>query len=358
MWRGGTGRAILAGGRTRVRIVVAGDCGTGRSSLIATAAAMNPNVNVPPLLPPMILLQESFQPKAPLTLVDTSSRTVDFCKVAAELKQADSVVLTYACYQPHTFDRLSTFWLPKLRLLEVKVPVIVVGCKQDLRDKNQQFNLEQVMSPLKQQFPEIENYMIFDPESQELNPRFVRALKRIFILFDHDKDGALSDAELNDYQVKWSNGSLSRDQIVAPKKAVQYHFPSGVNKRGFTPTGFLFLHKQLIKLRHLQATWIVLRRFGYNNDIELADELIPSPLKQTPDQDKALQPHELEELFSTAPESSDESSRRRATELLVEVSSHGEDTGFEVPCLVVAAKSDLVSFPLAIQHSTRVCVLF
>lgn len=53
--------------------------------------------------------------------------------------------------------------------------------------------------------------------------------------------------------------------------------------------------------------------------------------------------------------SSDEASWKRATELLVEVAGHGEDTGFEVPCLIVAAKDDLDSFPLAIQHSTRVC---
>ncbi|KAH9689200.1 hypothetical protein KPL70_015419 [Citrus sinensis] len=52
--------------------------------------------------------------------------------------------------------------------------------------------------------------------------------------------------------------------------------------------------------------------------------------------------------------SSDESSWKRATELLVEVASHGEDTGFEVPCLIVAAKDDLDSFAMAIQDSTRV----
>ncbi|TQD78367.1 hypothetical protein C1H46_036060 [Malus baccata] len=53
-------------------------------------------------------------------------------------------------------------------------------------------------------------------------------------------------------------------------------------------------------------------------------------------------------------DSSDESSWRRATELLIEVASHGETTGFEVPCLIVAAKDDLDAFPSAIQHSTRV----
>ncbi len=40
--------------------------------------------------------------------------------------------------------------------------------------------------------------------------------------------------------------------------------------------------------------------------------------------------------------------------MLVEVAGHCEDTGFEVPCLIVAAKDDLDSFPMAIQDSTRV----
>ncbi|KAF2561669.1 hypothetical protein F2Q70_00018611, partial [Brassica cretica] len=52
-------------------------------------------------------------------------------------------------------------------------------------------------------------------------------------------------------------------------------------------------------------------------------------------------------------DSSDESSWKRATELLVEVATHGEATGYEVPCLMVSAKDDLDSFPICIQESTR-----
>lgn len=42
-------------------------------------------------------------------------------KVEEELRRADVVVLTYACDQPSTLDRLSTYWLPELRRLEVCV---------------------------------------------------------------------------------------------------------------------------------------------------------------------------------------------------------------------------------------------
>ena len=34
----------------------------------------------------------------------------------------------------------------------------------------------------------------------------------------------------------------------------------------------------------LETTWTVLRKFGYNNDIKLADELLPSSFKRVSDQ--------------------------------------------------------------------------
>lgn len=50
-------------------------------------------------------------------------------KLAEELKKADAVVLTYACDKPSTLDRISTFWLPELRRLEVVHNFVYhVGC--------------------------------------------------------------------------------------------------------------------------------------------------------------------------------------------------------------------------------------
>lgn len=125
---------------------------------------------------------------------------------------------------------------------------------------------------------------LFDQETQTLKDQCVRALKRIFILCDHDRDGALSDAELNDFQVKCFNAPLQPSEIVGVKRVVQEKLPEGVNERGLTLTGFLFLHALFIEKGRLETTWTVLRKFGYNNDIRLADELIPSPIKRTPDQ--------------------------------------------------------------------------
>ncbi|KAL3840376.1 hypothetical protein ACJIZ3_024967 [Penstemon smallii] len=344
---GGSTSGAAAGGNNVVRIVVAGDAKTGKSSLIVTAAAENFPSNVPPVLPPTRLPEDLYPDRVPVTIIDTSSSPENRGRLVEELTRADAVVLTYACDRLETLDRLSTYWLPELRRLEVKVPVIVVGCMLDKRGDQQPVSLEVVMSPIMQQFREIETCIecsaipevfyyaqkavlhptapLFDQEQQVLKPRCVRALKRIFILCDHDRDGALSDAELNDFQVKCFNAPLQPSEIVGVKRVVQEKLREGVDERGLTLTGFLFLHALFIEKGRLETTWTVLRKFGYNNEIRLRDDQLPPPIKRYPDQsveltsealeflkrifftydvdcDGALRSAELEDLFSTAPE--------------------------------------------------------
>jgi mitochondrial Rho GTPase 1 len=336
---------VNRGGDAMVRIVVAGDSGTGKTSLIVTEACRKFQENLGPILLPSYCNFDS------VTYIDTSSRIGDADKVAEELQLADSVILTYACDRTETLEDITTFWLPRLRKLQVKVPVIVAGCKLDMIDENQQAGIEQAMSQMRKQFCEIESYIqcsahkriqvsdvfylaqkaalyptapLFDKESKTLNSRCGRALKRIFILCDRDKDGALSDAELNAFQLKCFYAPLKPCEIVTVKKVVQKNFSEGVNERGLTLKGFLFLHALFVEKGPIEITWTTLRNFGYNDDFQLAHDLFP-PLKRAPDQsveltkealdfletifdefdgdfDKVLQPHELEELFSTAPE--------------------------------------------------------
>ncbi|XP_052148540.1 mitochondrial Rho GTPase 1-like isoform X1 [Oryza glaberrima] len=342
-----------AAAKRDVRVAVIGDHGTGKSSLVATIATgrfPDQDDGVARVLPPARLPVDYFPARITVTIVDTSSSPEHRAKLIAECQAADAVVLTYACDRPATLERLSTFWLPELRRLQLKAPVIVVGCKLDLRDE-QQVSLEQVMAPIMQTFREIETCIecsalrqiqvpevfyyaqkavlhptapLFDQEAQSLKPRCVRALKRIFILCDHDRDGALSDVELNDFQVKCFNAPLQPTEIAGVKRVVQEKMPEGVNDNGLTLTGFLFLHALFIEKGRLETTWTVLRKFGYDNEIKLRDDLIPT-IKRAPDQtleltgqaidflrgifnmfdtdnDDALLPAELDDLFSTAPE--------------------------------------------------------
>jgi Ras family protein T1 len=65
----------------------------------------------------------------------------------AECQATDAVVLTW----------VDCLWLPHCDLsclicvMQLKAPVIVLGCKLDLRDE-QQVSLEQVMAPIMQSF--------------------------------------------------------------------------------------------------------------------------------------------------------------------------------------------------------------
>ncbi|CAK7346604.1 unnamed protein product [Dovyalis caffra] len=341
------GNSAAAGGKTGVRVVVVGDRGTGKSSLIAAAATESFPENVSPVLPPTRLPADFFPDRVPITIIDTSASLESRGKLNEELKRADVIILTYACDFPLTLTRLSSFWLEEFRRLEVKVPVIVVGCKVDLRDENQPISLEQVMGPIMQQHREIETCIecsavpdvfyyaqkavlhptapLFDQETQALQPRCIRALKRIFVICDRDMDGALNDAELNDFQVKCFDAPLQPAEIVGVRRVVQEKKKEGVNDLGLTLEGFLFLHTLFIDKGRLETTWAVLRKFGYGNDLKLRDDFLPAPLKHAPDQSieltteaveflrqmfrlfdtdnhGALRPTELDELFSTAPE--------------------------------------------------------
>ena len=55
---------------------------------------------------------------------------------------ADVVVLLFATDRPQTLSRVSSYWMPELRRLQVTVPIVLVGTKSDLKPNDQQ--LQQV----------------------------------------------------------------------------------------------------------------------------------------------------------------------------------------------------------------------
>uniref|UniRef100_A0A0D9V7P6 Mitochondrial Rho GTPase n=1 Tax=Leersia perrieri TaxID=77586 RepID=A0A0D9V7P6_9ORYZ len=338
------------GGKRSLRVVVIGDAGTGKSSLVVSAATDGFPEDVPRVMPPTRLPDDYFANRVPITIVDTSSSPEQNPNLITKCQSADAVVLTYACDRPETLNHLGSFWLPELRRLESKAPVIVVGCKLDLRDEEQD-SLEAMMAPIMEKFQEIETCIecsalrqfqvrevlyfaqmaviyptapLLDQNAQILTTRCRRALKRIFILCDHDRDEALSDVELNDFQVKCFNAPLQPAEIASVTMAIKEKLAEGVNDNGLTLSGFLFFHNLLIRNGQLETPWTVLRKFGYDNELKLRDDLLPA-IKRAPDQtleltskaidflrgifnmfdtdnDGALLPAEIEDLFSTAPE--------------------------------------------------------
>ncbi|KAF5182960.1 Mitochondrial rho gtpase [Thalictrum thalictroides] len=163
-------------------------------------------------------------------------------------------------------------------------------------------------------------------DSFNLKPRCVSALKSIFIRSDHDKDGALSDAEWNAVQEECFGEPLLPSEIAGYKALVRKQEPEGVNDNGLTLAGYLKLHELILVDCRLEYTWKVLRNYGYDNKLRFRDDYIPVSFKREPDQtveltneavdflkgifcsfdadaDGVLQYSELGDLFSAAPES-------------------------------------------------------
>jgi len=268
--------------------------------------------------------------------------------------------------------------------------VVLVGNKIDLRSGDvTNAALEEELAPVMAEFKEVETCVecsakiplnvsevfyfaqkavlyptapLYDSREHALKPACVDALRRIFRLCDSDKDGVLSDAELNDFQRKCFDAPLQLQELEgikdlvlqAPVAGTRFPYdhlsatgstssagitgPNGNGKHSqpkrphphlrdgsLTLSGFLYLHTLFIQRGRLETTWTVLRTFGYGSDLTLEDSFI-KPAFHVPadcsvelsphgyqfltdvfeahdkDHDGALSNKELENLFLTAPD--------------------------------------------------------
>lgn len=160
--------------------------------------------------------------------------------------------------------------------------------------------------------------------SHQLTDKCKKALARVFKLCDTDNDGILNDNELNLFQLRCFNSPLENEALEDVKNIVKRNVPDGIFDEGLTLNGFLFLHMLFIQRGRHETTWTVLRKFGYNDSVQIDDGYLRPefeiPLgcstelsimgiqflttlfnKYDKDQDEALSPTELQNLFSCCP---------------------------------------------------------
>uniref|UniRef100_A0A5G2R4R0 Ras homolog gene family member T1 n=1 Tax=Sus scrofa TaxID=9823 RepID=A0A5G2R4R0_PIG len=228
-----------------------------------------------------------------------------------------------------------------------KLPLILVGNKSDLVE----YSSMETILPIMNQYTEIETCVecsaknlkniselfyyaqkavlhptgpLYCPEEKEMKPACIKALTRIFKISDQDNDGTLNDAELNFFQRICFNTPLAPQALEDVKNVVRKHISDGVADSGLTLKGFLFLHTLFIQRGRHETTWTVLRRFGYDDDLDLTPEYLFPLLKIPPDcttelnhhaylflqstfdkhdldRDCALSPDELKDLFKVFP---------------------------------------------------------
>ncbi len=297
--------------------------------------------------------------QVPVVITDTSSRAEDQEALHAACRQASVIVLCFRLddesgssssssspslspserpssgqsnQRNASLRRISSYWMPELKRLNVKAPVrasrdhddgrdasqladsptrrltrsrrslstldkkvLLVGCKSDLRPADE--SLHKAVLPIVKAYPQIETCMecsakklqfvgevfyyaikavqypmapLYDPETQSLKPLCVRALRRIFLMCDKDKDGLLNDKELNEFQVKCFNAPLQPEELSGVKDVVKSRLENGLENNHLTFSGFVFLHVLFIERGRLETTWAVLSTFGYGKELDLA----------------------------------------------------------------------------------------
>ncbi|XP_071395611.1 mitochondrial Rho GTPase 2 isoform X3 [Centroberyx affinis] len=333
-----------------VRILLLGEPKVGKTSLIMSLVGEEFPEHVPLRAEEITIPADVTPEKVPTHIVDYSETEQTDEVLKDEIIKANVVCVVYDVTNEDTIDKIKTKWIPLVNGEAEKgnkVPIILVGNKSDLRSGS---SMETIL-PIMNQFSEIETCVecsaknlkniselfyyaqkavlhptapLYDPEDKQLKPPCVRALSRIFCISDQDNDRILSDAELNCFQKSCFGNPLAPQALDDVKTVVWKNTSDGVQDNGLTLNGFLFLNTLFIQRGRHETTWTILRKFGYDDTLELTDDYLYPQLrvpvgcstelnhlghqflqrlfeKYDEDKDSALSPSELKNLFCAFP---------------------------------------------------------
>ncbi|WVO18243.1 mitochondrial Rho GTPase 1 [Cryptococcus depauperatus] len=320
--------------RDLVRIVLVGDDGVGKSSIITSLIKESFVTNVPHVVPEVTIPPEITPGNFTTSIIDTSASPRSRSHLLNSISRAHVICLVYSIDDPSSFDRVAEYWLPLFRREGINVPVILVGNKIDLRGgrvTNQ--GLEDESAPIMREFKEVETVVecsallplnvsevfyfaqkavlhptapLYDSREHTLKPKCLEALKRIFKISDVDKDGLLNSHELNQFQQKCFSTPLQSQELEGILAIVRSYDPSAVlsiptpasipstpllrelnygqlasptqspspPQEGITELGFLYLHTMFIQQGRMETTWTVLRKFGYGESLDLREDFL------------------------------------------------------------------------------------
>uniref|UniRef100_A0A8C5FBG7 EF-hand domain-containing protein n=1 Tax=Gadus morhua TaxID=8049 RepID=A0A8C5FBG7_GADMO len=298
----------------------------------------------------MSLVSEEFPDEVPLRAEEITI-PADVTPERVPTHIANVICIVYSVNNKKSIEKVSVLRRPFTVFcrfgVTCTVPLILVGNKSDLVEHS---SMETIL-PIMNQYQDIETCVecsaknlkniselfyyaqkavlhptgpLYCPEEKEMKPSCVKALTRIFKVSDLDNDGILNDNELNFFQRTCFNTPLAPQALEDVKNVVRRNMTDGVQDNGLTLKGFLFLHTLFIQRGRHETTWTVLRRFGYDDDLELTQEYLFPLIKIPPDcttelnhnaylflqsvfdkhdkdRDCALSPEEVKDLFKVFP---------------------------------------------------------
>ncbi|XP_043970051.1 mitochondrial Rho GTPase 1-A-like isoform X1 [Gambusia affinis] len=336
--------------RKDVRILLVGEPKVGKTSLIMSLVSEEFPEVVPYRVEEITIPADVTPERVPTHIVDYSEAEQTDEQLFQEISKANVICIVYAVNNKTSIEKVTSHWIPLITEntdKDSRVPLILVGNKSDLVEHS---SMETIL-PIMNQYSDIETCVecsaknlkniselfyyaqkavlhptgpLYCPEKKDMKPLCVKALTRIFKVSDLDNDGILNDNELNFFQRVCFNSPLEPQALEDVKNVVRKNLIDGVQHNGLTLKGFLFLHTLFIQRGRHETTWTVLRRFGYDDDLELNQDYLFPPLKIPPDcttelnhnaylflqsvfdkhdkdRDCALSPDELRDLFDVFP---------------------------------------------------------
>lgn len=335
-----------------IRIVLLGESGTGKSSLVSSLISDRFIDQVSPVISEFVISPEVTGEPVTTRVIDTSTDNTK--ETDLQISQADAIIVVYSVVDSNTFDDITVKWLPHIQKVrtsanEAGCPIILAGNKLDLCTV--EYDLEEQILPITSQYEEVEQCFevsaknlvniaelfscaqhavihptspLYNSSTHKMTDACIQAFSRIFKLVDTDRDGLLNNIELSELQRRCFDKPLQIKEIEKVYEVVKSNVPDGIENNLLNEKGFLFLQLAYIQRGRCSTSWAILRSFGYTNDLILRDDLLNPKIdfedSQTVeltakgyqfltelflacdrDHDGSLSPNELENAFLTAP---------------------------------------------------------
>lgn len=283
-----------------LNILLIGDPKVGKTSLINTLIRDEFNPNLPARLENVTLSAKVTPEKVPLKIVDYSERENTLDDYYQFIRESDVICIVYSAIDQGAVQRIKVNQIPTIRqVLPIGdsgkyKPIIVAANKTDLlNDVNPTFR-----APF-QEFEDVEAVIdvsaltkknvvelfylaqkavlfpvapLFDSQSRTLTKKCRSALIDIFKLCDLDGDSLISDHELNLFHENCFGTPLQKDALDDLKSIIKQSTMDGISENSITQSGFLFLHAFSIDKGRHAFTWRVLKKFNYDNQINIKSE--------------------------------------------------------------------------------------
>lgn len=283
-----------------VRIVICGDEGVGKSSLVTSLTKEIFVPNIQSVVPPINIPRDFSNSSSSTIVVDTPADNVP--QLQYEIRQANCIWLVYADH--YTYERISLYWIPMFRSMGVNLPIVVCCNKMDMdmaSDTESEVILHEEFTPLLLEFKEIEACIrtsakinhnvnkafylcqravthplapLYDYKYFNLKPLAVFALKRVFYLCDTDQDGYLNENEFLELQQRCFHKTLDFNELQDIKNTLEEINLGLFTDRGINEEGFIKLNKYYCESGRHETIWGILREFHYTDSLSIDDKIL------------------------------------------------------------------------------------